>query len=212
MLNTSESKLKNIGLQFFADPAPADPAPDPAKAREDPALEKTPEEIAAEAAEELRRVKAENIKLKAANDNLAKENAEKTKTIRSYKTTEEQKAEEAKEREAEKDRKIEEFEKRFKITDISKKVLTFVGDEKTADTVAEAIWKADDVDSAIDAFNKAWAAKEKALRLEFSKIPAPAGGDLYENKQKDVDEAHKFGKAKMDAMRPSNEGLKRFMK
>lgn len=212
MLNTSESELKNIGLQFFAEPAHADPAPepDPEPANHEPA--KTPEEIAAEKDAELKRLQAEMAKQKNALDNATKEAAAYKKQLRAKQTNEEAEAEAAKEREEARDKELNELRKKFAVADISKRVLTFLGDEKTADDVAGALYGAEDVDAAIDAFNKAWSAKEKALRLEFSKIPAPAGGDLYENKQKDVDEAHKFGKAKMDALRPSNEGLKRFMK
>lgn len=210
MLNTSESKLRNIGLQFFADPAPADPDPDPAPA--DPEPEKTPEDIAAEKDAELKRLQAEMAKQKNALDNATKEAAAYKKQLRAKQTTEEAEAEAAKEREEARDKELNELRKKFAVSDISKRVLTFLGDEKTADDVAGALYGADDVDAAINAFSKAWAAKEKALRLEFSKIPAPAGGDLDDNRQKDVDEAHKFGKAKMDALRPSNEGLKRFMR
>lgn len=175
MLNTSESKLKNIGLQFFADPAPADfaPAPDPA----DPEPEKTPEEIAAEKDAELKRLQAEMAKQKNALDNATKEAAAYKKQLRAKQTTEEAEAEAAKEREEARDKELNELRKKFAVADISKRVLTFLGDEKTADTVANSLYGAEDVDAAIDAFNKAWAAKEKALRLEFSKIPAPAGGD-----------------------------------
>lgn len=211
MINTNgESKLKNIGLQFFAEPVPADPS-DPATAEpkpEDNPAEPTPDNTAAE----LKRLQAELAKQKNALDSATKEAANYKKQLRAKQTNEEAEAEAAKEREEARDKELNELRKKFAVADISKRVLTFLGDEKTADDVAGALYGAEDVDAAINAFNKAWAAKEKALRLEFSKIPAPAGGDLDENKQKDVDEAHKFGKAKMDALRPSNEGLKRFMK
>ena len=52
----------------------------------------------------------------------------------------------------------------------------FIGDEGVANTVAEYLYGADDVDSALTAIQKAWTAKEKALRLEFGKIPAPGVG------------------------------------
>lgn len=165
-----DSKLKNIGLQFFAepsDPAPADPAPS------DP----TPEEPKTDWEAELKKLQAENAKLKFANDNLSKENAEQKRTIRASKTAEEQRAEE--EREAKEAIKVEleTLRKQSAVGAISKKALAFLGDEKTADAVANALYGAEDADAALDTFQKAWAEREKKLRLEYSKLPAPAAGD-----------------------------------
>ena len=57
------------------------------------------------------------------------------------------------------------------------KVMPLVGNDNTvAEQVAEYLYGAEDVDSAIAAFQKAWTAREKALRLEYGKIPAPGVG------------------------------------
>ena len=50
-------------------------------------------------------------------------------------------------------------------------------DEQTATAIAELMYGAEDADAAIDAISKAWTAREKALRLEYGKIPAPGIGN-----------------------------------
>ena len=67
----------------------------------------------------------------------------------------------------------------------------FVGDEQTANSVAEYLYGAEDVDAALTAIQKAWTAKEKALRLEYGKIPAPGVGS---------GEGATITKAQLDAM------------
>ena len=125
---------------------------------------------------ELAKLKAEFAKLKQANDKLSKENAEKTKQLRAKQSEEEVAAEEKRLADEERDRKLAEYEKRFTVAETSKKLMSFVGDETVANTVAEYLYGAEDVDAAVTAFNKAWTAREKALRLEYGKIPAPAIG------------------------------------
>lgn len=110
------------------------------------------------------------------NDSLAKENAEKTKLLRAKQSAEEAAAEEAKEAAEARDKELAELRKKFAVAETSKKVMGFVGDEATASTVAEYLYGAEDIDAALTAMQKAWAAKEKALRQEYGKIPAPGVG------------------------------------
>ena len=49
-------------------------------------------------------------------------------------------------------------------------------DEATANAVAEHLFGADNIEAALAALQKAWTAKEKTLRLEYGKIPAPGVG------------------------------------
>lgn len=127
---------------------------------------------------EVKRLLEENKRLKSANDNLSKENAEQKRTIRASKTAEEQRAEEEKERQDKMEAELNELRKSAFVSNTAKRVLAFTGDETAANSIAEALYGAADTDAAIDAFNKVWAAKEKQLRAEFGKIPAPgAGGD-----------------------------------
>ena len=208
------SARPKLGLQFFAEPAaegPVDPTPDEPAPENEP-NNNTPDDAAAETAAELKRLQAELVKQKNALDNATKEAASYKKQLRAKLSTEEQEAEAAKERQEAMEAELAELRKQSSMGAISKRVMTFIGDEKVADSVAEALYGAEDVDAAIDAISKAWSAKEKKLRLEFSRIPPPAAGDEDSKAQKDVEEGHKFGKLKMASMQSSNEGLKRFMK
>lgn len=197
--------LRNIGLQFFAEPAPADPEPAPPPADPEPAPE--PEESA-----EVKRLKEELKKQIKKADAAASEAAGYKKQLRAKLSTEEQEAAAAKERQEAMEAELAALRKQSAMGAISKKVMTFIGDEKAADGVAEYLYGAEDVDAAVDAINKAWTAKEKALRLEFSKIPAPAAGEGESKEQKDVEEARKFAKAKTEAMKSTNQGLNKFFR
>ena len=125
---------------------------------------------------ELAKLKAELEKQKAALDKAMKEAGDAKKALRAKQSAEEAAAEEAREAAEARDKELNELRKRFAVAETSKKVMSIVGDEKTANEVAEYLYGADDVDAAITAFNKAWTAKEKALRMEYGRIPAPGAG------------------------------------
>ena len=124
----------------------------------------------------LEELKAENAKLKASNDKLSKESAEKTRRLRANQTAEQAAAEEAKERAQAQAEELAALRKEIAVTKTSKRVMSFVGDEETANSIAGFLYGSEDPDAVIDAFQKAWTAKEKALRLEYGKIPAPGAG------------------------------------
>ena len=138
-------------------------------------VESEPEVTEVESAE-IARLKAELAKQKNALDKASKEAAEAKRSLRAKQSAEEIAAEEKRAQDEERDRKLAEYEKRFFVAETAKKVMKFVGDESVSDSVAEYLFGAVDVDGAIDAINKAWMAREKALRLEFGKIPAPGVG------------------------------------
>lgn len=120
--------------------------------------------------------KAENARLKAALDKATKEAGDAKKALRAKQSEEEAAEAERKEAYEAQAKELADFKKRFEVAEIAKKAMGFVGDEATANTVAESIYGAENADAVIAAFNKAWTAKEKALRLEFGKIPAPGAG------------------------------------
>ena len=140
---------------------------------------------------EVAKLRAEIAKQKAALDKATKEAAESKRALRAKQSAEEAAAEEAKEAAEARDKELAELRKRFAVAETSKKVMAFVGDEQTANTVAEYLYGADDVDAALTAICKAWTAKEKALRLEYGKIPAPGVGS---------GEGTTITKAQLDAM------------
>ena len=140
---------------------------------------------------EIAKLRAELAKQKAALDKATKEAGDAKKALRAKQSAEEAAAEEAKEAAEARDKELAELRKRFAVAETSKKVMGFVGDEQTANSVAEYLYGAEDVDAALTAIQKAWTAKEKALRLEYGKIPAPGVGS---------GEGTTITKAQLDAM------------
>lgn len=136
-----------------------------------PAEDSKPDESA-----EIAKLRAEMAKQKAALDKATKEAGDAKKALRAKQSEEEIAAEEKRAQDEARDKELAELRKKFAVAETSKKVMAFVGDEATANTVAEYLYGAEDVDAAIAAFNKAWTAREKALRLEYGKIPAPGVG------------------------------------
>lgn len=125
---------------------------------------------------ELAKLKAEIARQKAANDKLSKENAEKTKALRAKQSAEEAAAEEAKTQQEALMQELETLRKERAVAATTAKVFPIVNDNAVAGQVAEYLYGAEDVDSALAAIQKAWTAREKALRLEYGKIPAPGVG------------------------------------
>lgn len=125
---------------------------------------------------ELSKLRAELAKSKAALDKATKEAGDYRKQLRAKQTADEAAAEEAKEAAEARDKELKELRKRFAVAETSKKVMSIVGDEPTATSIAEAMYGADDSDAVIAAFAKAWTAKEKMLKMEYGKIPAPGVG------------------------------------
>lgn len=125
---------------------------------------------------EIARLKAELAKAKAATDKATKEAGDYKKQLRAKQTAEETAAEEAREQQEARDRELAELRKKFAVAETSKKVMGFVGDESVSSEIAEYLYGAEDVDAALTAIQKAWTAREKALRLEYGKIPAPGAG------------------------------------
>lgn len=119
-------------------------------------------------------------KLKAALDKATKEAAENKRKLREF-MTEEQKKKEDEEEQAERQRQLEEeiheLRKRAAVADTSKRIISFVTDEKVANSIAEALYGAEDVDLVIDEIQRAWSAREKRLKQEYGKLPAPGVGD-----------------------------------
>lgn len=134
-----------------------------------------PSEKANESAE-IARLKAELLKAANKNDALAKENAEKTKQLRAKQSAEEVAAEEAKALQDAMQEELKQLRKEKAVGLITAKVMGFIGDNDMSTEIAEFLYGAEDADAALTAIQKAWTAKEKALRLEYGKIPAPGVG------------------------------------
>lgn len=221
----SKSKLHSIGLQFFAEPAgdggtlsAGEPPetktdlPDGVGTQDDPAgdAEKQNDEIS-KIAEQLKQLQDQLSQEKKKSDLLAKENAEKKRQLRSMQSAEEIKAAEEKERQEAIENELKELRKQSAVATVAKRIITFVGDETVSTSIAEALYGADDIDLAIDEINKAWMAKEKQLKLEYGKIPAPsAGNPEEEKKRRDIELGKKIGQSKANSRANVDNGLKRF--
>lgn len=120
---------------------------------------------------------AEELRLKAALDKTAKEAAELKRRLRAKQTEEEARAEEERAKQAAIEQELNELRKQSAVSGISKRLMGFLGDEALSTTVAEHLYGATDTDAAIDAIQKAWTMREKKLRMEYGKIPAPESGD-----------------------------------
>ena len=125
---------------------------------------------------ELAKLKAELAKQKAALDKATKEAAESKRALRAKQSAEEVAAEEAKALQQSMQEELEQLRKEKAVGIITTKVMTFVADETASAQIAEDLYGASDAEAALAAIQKAWIAKEKALRLEFGKIPAPGVG------------------------------------
>lgn len=125
---------------------------------------------------ELAKLRADLAKQKAALDKATSEAASMKKQLRAKQTAEEAAAEEAKAQQDALMQELETLRKERAVASTTAKIIPLVTDSVVAGQVAEYLYGAEDVDSAIAAIQKAWAAKEKALRLEYGKIPAPGTG------------------------------------
>ena len=125
---------------------------------------------------EIARLRAELERQKQATNKATKESADYKRQLRAKQSAEEIAAEEQRAQAEERDKELAELRKRFAVAESSKKVMSFVGDEAQSSEIAEHLYGADDPDAVIDALNKAWQAREKKLRAEYGKIPAPGVG------------------------------------
>ena len=125
---------------------------------------------------EIARLKAEMAKQKAALDKATKEAGDAKKALRAKQTSEEAAAEEAKARQDAMMQELETLRKEKSVAATTAKIIPLVGNNEVAGQIAEYLYGAEDVDAALAAIQKAWTAKEKALRLEYGKIPAPGTG------------------------------------
>ena len=136
------------------------------------------EETTPETAEstELARLRAEMAKQKAALDKATKEAGDYKKALRAKQSAEEAAAEDAKALQESMEAELKQLRKEKAVAATTAKIMPLVADSAVAGQIAEYLYGAEDVDAALAAIQKAWTAKEKTLRLEYGKIPAPGAG------------------------------------
>ncbi len=125
---------------------------------------------------DVSKLKAELARMKAAMDKAAKEAGDYKKQLRAKQTAEEAAAEAEKEQREAMQKELEELRKERNVAQTSKKVMAIIQDEKAATDIATHLYGAEDVEAALDIISKAWTAREKALRMEYGKVPAPGTG------------------------------------
>ena len=135
------------------------------------------DDIDTAATAEIARLKAELAKAKAATDKATKEAGDYRKQLKSKMTADEAAAEEKRAQEEALNTELNDLRKRFAVAETTKKVMALGGDEAVSTKIAEYLYGAEDTESALAEIQKLWTAREKALRLEFQKIPAPSAGN-----------------------------------
>ena len=127
--------------------------------------------------EELAKAKADLAKLKAALDNATREAGNYRKQLRAKQSAEEIAAEEKKAQDEATQKEIEELRREVARARSVKSVMSKLGtDETVSGKIAEYLYGAEDVEAALTELQRFWTAKEKSLRLEYGKIPAPGVG------------------------------------
>lgn len=163
--------------------------------------------------DEVERLKGELARYKAAVDKATKEASESKKALRARQTAEEIAAEEKRMADEARDNELADLRKRFAVAEIGKKVMALGGDVDASGRIAELLYGAEDVDGALSEIGKLFTAREKALRLEFGRIPAPGvGGTDASPETQAVNRARDIGKARAEADKLANEALKAYMR
>lgn len=162
---------------------------------------------------EIARLKAELAKQKAAIDKATKEASDYKKALRAKQTEEEIAAEEKRIADEARDNELADLRKRFAVAEIGKKVMALGGGVEESERIAELLYGAEDVDAALTQIGKVFDAREKALRLEFGKIPPPGVGGTETSKETlAVNRARDIGKAKAEADKAAYDAMKAYMR
>lgn len=170
----------------------------------------------AELKAQIEQLKAEIDKQKQTISDANKEAAKYKRELQSKKTQEEIDAD-AKAEAAEKAAKeLEDLRKEVARAKSTKSVMAKLGvDEETAGTIAENLIGCENIDNALLLIQKAWTAKEKALRLEFGKIPGPgAGGSSEEDAEEKaaIEMAKRLGRERTASEKSVADGLKGYIR
>lgn len=168
--------------------------------------------------DELEALKAELARYKKSIDKNAKEAAENKrlandylKQLRAKQSAEEIAAEEKKAADEAARKEIEELRKEVARARNVKNVMAKLGtDEEVSGKISDYLYGAEDVENALTEIQRYIAAREKALRLEFGKIPAPgAGGANSEDAeaQKAIKLAQELGRERAASGKSVKESL-----
>ena len=167
-------------------------------------------------AAQIEQLKADMAKQKAALDAATSEAGKYRKELRAKQTQEEIDAANKKEAEEKAAKELEDLRKEVARAKSTKSVMSKLSvDEEAAGKIAECLSGCEDVDNALLLIQKAWEAKEKALRLEFGKIPGPgAGGSNEEDAEEKaaIERAKQLGRNRAEADKSVASGLKGYIR
>ena len=171
-----------------------------------------PKDLAAQ----IEQLKADMAKQKDALDKATKEAAGYKRELRSKQTQDEIDAANKKEAEEKREQEFAELQKKVARAENTKNVMGKLAvDETTAGKIAECMIGCEDIENALLLIKQAWDAKEKALKLEYGKIPGPgAGGSNDEDAEERaaIEIGKKLGKGQAEKNKSVADGLKGYMR
>ena len=167
-------------------------------------------------AAQLEQLKADMMKQKNALDAATKEAGDLRKELRSKLTQEEIDAQNKKEAEEKAAKELEELRREVARAKSTKSVMSKLGlDEDASGKIAECLSGCEDIENALLLIRKAWDAKEKALKLEYGKIPGPGGAGANEEDAEEkaaIEMAKRLGRSRAESDKSVAEGLKGYMR
>ena len=165
---------------------------------------------------EIERLRAEMAKQKAAMDKAASEASAAKKALKAKMTQEEIDAASKQEADEKAAKELEELRREVAKTKMVRSVMGKLGtDEDTSGRIAESLYGAEDIDTAMLLIQKTWAAKEKALRMEFGKITGPGAGsgDGADSAElKAIERAKQLGRERADSNKNVAAGLQGYLR
>lgn len=165
---------------------------------------------------ELERLKGELAKQKSALDAATKEAGDYRKQLRAKQTAEEIAAEEKKAADEKAAKEIDELRREVAKTRTVRNVMSKLGtDEETSAKIAEYLYGAEDPENAMSVIKQAWDAREKALRMEFGKVPPPGSGGSSPEEiaaQENIKRAQELGKQKAEQNDTARKAINAYMR
>ena len=165
---------------------------------------------------QIEQLKADLAKQKSALDDATREAGKYRKELRAKQTQEEIDAENKKEAEEKASKELEDLRREVAKAKSVKSVMSKLSvDEDSAGKIAECLVGCDNIDAALLEIQKVWTAREKALRLEYGKIPGPgAGGSNEEDAEEKaaIELAKSLGRDRAAVNKSVANGLKGYIR
>lgn len=163
---------------------------------------------------EIARLKAEMAKQKAALDKATHEASQANKALKAKMTQEEIAAKEKEEADEKAAQELAELRKKVARAEATKTVMSKLSmDEEAAGNLADCLYGAADMENALLEIQKAWQAREAALRKEFGRVTGPgAGADSNSPEARAVRQAAELGKERKAQNEKAQKALDAYMR